>query len=257
MVRFIILSTQRSGSTWLVESLTSHPSVVCHGELFIQRPRQPTPPWGARGASVFEAYRSSLPWYRRRSAAAVSRYLDGIYSFPPGVVAVGFKLMYGQLEHHPALMGELRQRSVRVVHLLRSNALDVIISKRAAAARGLHHLPVEEPVPVTRLQLDAARLPGQLERQEREQRKGRRLLERLQLPTHDVEYETLLAGSSALAEVLEFLGVPAGDVGSLSPRIQRILSRRREETIENFDAVTRALRGTRYERYLGQGGDGR
>jgi LPS sulfotransferase NodH len=28
---FILLATQRSGSTWVVDMLNSHPRVVCHG----------------------------------------------------------------------------------------------------------------------------------------------------------------------------------------------------------------------------------
>ena len=33
-VRFVILTTGRSGSTWLVEALNSHDEIVCFGSLF-------------------------------------------------------------------------------------------------------------------------------------------------------------------------------------------------------------------------------
>lgn len=33
MQRFLIVSLQRTGSTWLVEMLDSHPQIGCHDEL--------------------------------------------------------------------------------------------------------------------------------------------------------------------------------------------------------------------------------
>jgi LPS sulfotransferase NodH len=39
MKKFIILTTQRSGSTWLTDLLNNHPHVRCYSELFLNRDR--------------------------------------------------------------------------------------------------------------------------------------------------------------------------------------------------------------------------
>ena len=39
MQNFVVISTQRSGSRMVVESLSSHPDIICFGELFIPEER--------------------------------------------------------------------------------------------------------------------------------------------------------------------------------------------------------------------------
>jgi LPS sulfotransferase NodH len=56
--RFIVLSTQRSGSTWVIDTLNSHPMVTCYSEVFLQD-GSGKPRFGARDLEFFDDYRLS------------------------------------------------------------------------------------------------------------------------------------------------------------------------------------------------------
>gem|GEM_PF-3850238 len=45
MVKFVVLTTQRSGFTWVIEMLNSHPCVVTYSELFLETSKE-RPVWG-------------------------------------------------------------------------------------------------------------------------------------------------------------------------------------------------------------------
>ena len=64
------------------------------------------------------------------------RYLDKLCSRRR---ATGIKLMCSQLRRHPELLVWLTLRRVPVVHLFRSNALDVVISTALAQKRAAHN----------------------------------------------------------------------------------------------------------------------
>src|SRR5688572_27130006 len=54
--RFIVLSNPRSGSTWLIDLLNSHPDVVCFSELFAHDHFGNMPHGGAQHAPTWDSY---------------------------------------------------------------------------------------------------------------------------------------------------------------------------------------------------------
>lgn len=166
---FVILSTQRSGSTLLRLYLDQIKQIRAHDELFISQ---------ADGMDFFysELHRS---WLGRQYAPLVKggriirgplsgflirRYLKRLFSsspkfgppHPTGVTgvdifsdsppltsceakAVGFKLMYNQLALFPEIERWLSDRPIGIVHLVRSHILDIVVSRKLAAARSLYH----------------------------------------------------------------------------------------------------------------------
>src|SRR5262249_58069631 len=99
-----------------------------------------SPTYGSPGVRYFE----SQPLER-------SPYLSGLFEPRAGIGAIGFKLVYGQAARRPGLLHELSARKVRVVHLLRANLLETVLSFETARANGAFHVKRgEEPsfVPV-------------------------------------------------------------------------------------------------------------
>ena len=57
MVKFVMLTTQRSGSTWVIDMLNSHPRVVAYSELFLETSKE-RPVWGgAKDVLLYNADR--------------------------------------------------------------------------------------------------------------------------------------------------------------------------------------------------------
>ena len=206
-----------------------------------------TPDYGSRDVPRFEA---TLDESRGKGRATLLvrrvRYLNRLFDRRPGVQAVGFKLMYLQASAHTGVVPYLAVRRARFVHLVRTNALDQIVSYEAARARNVFRARRGDVVPAVTVRLDAPALPARLESMESEIAQARRTLARYRLPVLEVVYEHLAeATEDELARVVSFLGVEPTDWQAESSLVgaNRVP---RDELIENIDEVAAALAGTRF-----------
>jgi len=250
---FVVFTTPRSGSSWLIDLLDSHPRVAAHAELFLVGDRTP-PDYGSRdvprfGATLDESRRYGRPTLLVRRV----RYLNRLFDRRPGVQAVGFKLMYLQASAHTGIVPYLAARRARVVHLVRANALDQIVSYEAALARNVFRARRGDVVPEVTVRLDAPALPARLERMESEVADARRTVARYRLPALEVVYEDLAdTTGDELTRVVSFLDVEPTAWQAESSLVGANHATR-AELIENLSEVRTALAGTRYEWMLRPG----
>lgn len=247
--RFVTVSTQRSGSTWLTDMLNSHPDVASYTELFLMQ-GQGAPEWGKYKDIVYwKTYREALGAGLKRSVRSLGlfQYLDDVFSRHPGKQAIGFKLMYGQMLKLPETLAYLRSRDVRIIHLVRRNIVDVVLSGTAKAARNVAHAEQGSAVESIRVHVDPDRLVRQLRRRQREQRVFSLLLAHLGLPYIELFYEDIVDDRSRLDACLEFLGCSALPLDS---NLSKLNPSRHSELIENFAQVQAALAVTRFSGFL-------
>lgn len=247
---FVVLTFPRTGSSWLIDTLDSHPRVVAYDELF----------YGAGGAPGharsdlpnFVHYRSRSPWARRLGVLRRLTYLRTVYRDRPGVRAVGFKLMYVQARSHPGLLSLLAVRRVRAIHLSRRNLLDAAVSYDLARSTGVFHPRRGEAVPRALVRLDAAQLVARLEGMELDIARARSWLARFRFPRIEVVYEELAARTKeTLGEILRFLAIgPTAD--GLDSQLVRPTDEHSLRRVENPEEVRAALAGSRFEWMLGE-----
>eukprot|EP00438_Fugacium_kawagutii_P034684 Skav231155 [mRNA] locus=scaffold3252:33702:36594:- [translate_table: standard] len=134
--KFVVFSTQRSGSGWLTNALNQQPEVWCRGELVVEFSRRP------------EAEVSiSANWMDE-----VDRIFDSACkdARSEGKRIAGFKIMYNQVkgEHHKVngvdlprewFKDYLQTRNVRILHLVREAAI-LSMSSMKLLARDKNHL---------------------------------------------------------------------------------------------------------------------
>jgi LPS sulfotransferase NodH len=250
MARFILLTAPRSGSAWLVDLLNSHPEVTTYGELF-QPEADELPAYGSRDVPTFKTYVSSREKGKspKTKAGLLRRrisYVNALYSKRSDAAAVGFKLMYRQVSINPGLLPYLALRRTRIVHLIRTNVLDSVVSHETARARGVFHIHSGEPVAKVRVQLDADNLATRLDQHELSIANARSTLSRLRFPQLETFYEELTGprGDAELARILDFLGVERGELVS---SLVRANDAPHAELLTNYDEVRRALTGSRFE----------
>lgn len=242
---FVLLSRQRSGSTWLMDLLDSHPAMRVYDELFHA---------GGHGHPRVGRNRDILCW---KSYAALHRpgsrleklrlyfqYLDReVYSQNTWVA--GFKLMYNQAATELAVLAYLSLHNVSILHLIRRNFLDAVLSEETLAARGVFHAEVGARLRQLRVELDTCTLLDRLEEREAEVHNATRFFAAAGLPYHEVFYEDLLTDlHQAIRPVLRFLHVR--EDAHLTSSLAKINPTDHRQLLSNYEQVRTTLAGTRF-----------
>jgi LPS sulfotransferase NodH len=245
MTRFVVIATPRSGSTWVIDTLNNHPHVVAYGELFLPR-GDGTPPFGRRDLPYFSSYASERGARGPLGRLSLrTQYLDVLFGASSAENVIGCKLMYSQAIQNPTLFPHFIRKRVRLIHLVRRNALDVILSRATADARGMYHAEADDAIQAVAVELDASRLVRIFTHKERAMSSMRFLLSHMTLPYLEIQYEEIAADASTFQKVFGFLGVDPSRGGPTSS-LRKLNTTPRSELIANYPAVERALEGTRF-----------
>ena len=251
--RFVLLSTQRSGTSWVMERLAHHERIGGYGEVLLH---------GVGGWSDWPPGAADRPFYTtylREASTSESLlhqhlrlfgYLDYLYQPRRGYQAIGFKLMYDQLRRYPEILAYLRVRRVRVLHLFRLNLLDIVLSREAMKSRRNVHARSPAEREMVRVDVDTRRLASDLARLDWERRLVREALTLLHIPVVEPTYESLLADESRLNSTVRFLGVGVDATTELPAVMLKLAPSSHRAGIANYDEVGAALQGTRYLSFL-------
>lgn len=248
--KFILISTQRTGSSWVADMLHSHPEIKMYEELFLSDYKEKPSIIGAKDISTWNAY-----WAKKRPFSTLIRpyysfrYLQLVYAKEDlNKFSIGFKLMYNQLRRHPSILFYLLLNNVYVVHLIRRNHLDVIISKATKRERGgiAHSKNQVERVQVC---LDTGDLLHRLSWQERKVKWAQYLLSKLPLHYMEVFYDDLYSGQGGFADILRFLNVSPVDV-NLHSSLTKMNKGTHADIIKNYSSVKEKLVKSKYANLL-------
>jgi LPS sulfotransferase NodH len=221
-VRFVLLFIARSGSTYLVDALASHPEICAKWE-------------GLLGKKSADAQLQRARKFFTQSPHA--RY-----------PAVGFKTKLGDVKDPEGFSKLLRDLGARIILLQRRNSIKHVVSQlnaqRIHDATGRWNLWNEEDrlPPAT---IDVAEFERRLERVEKKKRTLESYAKTLELPTLWLNYEDLLVDQRATLErVFSFLGVQSEPVqgGSIKNTSDDL-----REAVSNFDELRSRYVGTPYE----------
>ena len=246
-VRAIILTSQRSGSGFLVDCLDGHPQICCFGELLIGGDVQPP--------RIIEGRRWPTKLYRYVAARAwnPTALMDRCYAGAAAPV-VAFKVMYNHADNGRVRRYLAENKDIRVIHLRRDNLLKQHISKLLLAVRRKTERAwkphTTTPVAAVQVTVDPANAIADM-------RNVQRLFDAFEelLSDHrriELVYEQMYSGRTltreAWSRVTGLLDIdPPEDAGSdlvkMNPDdLTRIVS--------NYDELSAALRGTEFERFL-------
>lgn len=243
--RFVVFTTQRTGSTWLMSVLNTFEEVSAQGELFLPRPRSRDKRWDSDFARA--RYVESRAQFGSLRPVSVFRYLSAFYDSPN---SVGFKLMYSQVMSFPEILLFVMRQKLDVVHLVRRNHLDVLISFALKHKIGQAHIlsSADRPTDMA-IDLSVRSLLRDLERLQFKQDLGRRVLRLCRLRHIEVAYEDLVADQSHFARLLDFLHIPFE--GALpESHILKTRLETQKEVLRNYDEVQRTLAGSQYSHLL-------
>ena len=242
---FVVFTTQRNGSTWLISVLNGLDDVTAHGEVLLPRPRSKERRWDSDFA--YPRYFESKAEHGSLRPFSLYRYLDTLYSSRG---AVGFKLMYSQVRAYPEVIPYLMRKRIPVVHLVRQNHLDVLISSQIKRSIGKAHIlsPSDRPEDV-RVNIDTTTLLKDLEKLRFRHDLGRRLLRICRLSHLEVAYEDLVSGQARFDDVLGFLSIRTGH-GLSESNILKTRLGGQKQVIRNYDDVRAVLQNSEFSGLL-------
>lgn len=248
--KFLILTSYRSGSTWLVDMINNLEGASAYSELFLHAVDKLQPQQTAFTLSqATQAYLShtihDYPHFHyaedvggRIRPFTVFNYLDKFYSQPG---TVGFKLMYEQLLPYPEIWLYVMRRGTAVIHLVRENHLDVVLSNAVRRATKVTHSVAgeAEPRPV-QVELD----PEATIKKMRALRRNINLAHRLLRLTHvrhiKVTYENLRRDPANFTPIWQFLAIEQPVVMPAS-RLKKLVRSGYPELISNYEEVRQAM----------------
>lgn len=252
---FVILGTQRTGTTLIRTSIDSHPDILCCGEVFLlgRRPYSKDDGfWRYSRLTIGNRVRALLSPKR-----AASEYLDQLYSRTE-YAAIGFKLMFGHYLKRPYIWPLLVDKDVRFILVRRRNLLKTLVSRRSASESGVYHvsrtLNVGSAVDDWRargVRLDPATIISDLDAIRTEDAAWKNQLTG-DIPNIEIIYEDYIRDiENQNRRILEFLGVRTLP---LTSDLKKVNPDDLSQSIKNFDEVTSVLKGTRYEEFLAPNG---
>jgi LPS sulfotransferase NodH len=243
--KFCIITSQRSGSTWLTQLLNSHSQIkVLAGD----------PLWNHSGP-----FDGDLPRYcDYRKISNVSRpwvlfnYLDTLdlktYQSKPHDI-LGFKLMYNHIKHNPEVLIKLIADRYRIIHLARRNVLDLLISNTVGKQHGVYHVTKSNQQKKSAY-LEPEILISTLDLYERSYQFAKLFLKIVPLPVLEVKYESLAVNrDETLRSIANFLQVDSSSV-SFESGLQKANPGSYQDKIANYDQVAKILAGTKYSHFL-------
>jgi hypothetical protein len=235
--RFVIVGTQRTGTTYIRTMLDNHPDVRCIGEAFLK---------AKKGSEYYHTYvdEHGIGFLQRtlHKKRILSEYLDTIYG-QEQFKAVGFKLMLNQ--SNPLLKRYFDERAVKIIVLTRENILKTLLSRETAKRRNVFHLKGDQRQ-FEKITLDCGDLVARLDKigKENEQLRGFTDGEALQ-----VTYEQVLEnGQQEFRRMLSFIDVD--EDRTLNSPLVKINPNSIRDIVSNYGDVERTLKNSTYGRYL-------
>lgn len=254
MTQAVILTTQRTGSTFLVTCLDSHPEVCCLGELLAGSRLFRVPDLIYKSRYGTKAYRflRSGAWYPTRM---MRRYLDEarIGSMDLGMRPVmAFKVMYNQIRPRWTLDFLRGRTEIRILHLRRNNLLKAYVSNTLLTVKRDNRWQPHVTAPVAAVSMDISskaaldymrRAVSEYEEHERIFRDHPRL---------PLSYETMIDGQALRADVARdvcrFLGIADHPMQS---NLIKVNPERLQDMVANYDEFANDIRKSEFAEMLG------
>ena len=255
-IPFLVLTTQRSGSTWFVDSLNNLEGVRAFGELLAAQKSsgQKRIRFSKETLAYLDSSLNKYPKFREVSDARfparvkdLFSYLDKLFAGPE---STGFKLMYNQLRFFPELLVYLPRRNVKVIHLLRENYFAVEISRRVRDhTKIIHQIQGEGAIDLPKLVVDPVEFTNNLRNLDRNKKRMQAILRIFRLPTLEITYEGLVEDSGSFGKVCAFLSVDGGNCVPES-KFVKVIRSDPAEVISNYAELKSHLGSTEFAKFV-------
>jgi LPS sulfotransferase NodH len=241
MTRAIILTTQRTGSTFLEDCLTTHPEIFCEGEILMAGMTIRVPHLIHDSRQLAKLYRFIVG-----GAWNPTHLMTRFFSSGDKPVRI-FKAMYNHLAVPCTLRYLQRDEAIRVLHLRRHNVLKqyvskLLLSKPRVKAWQPH---ATKPVPVVRTHVDPEKALENMRKTRAQYEHFERIF--ASHPRLALVYESMIADGALSTDVQQricaFLGV---SYHAMHSPLIKINPDRLQEMVINYEELARAVKHSEF-----------
>jgi hypothetical protein len=182
-----------------------------------------------------------------KNSMDLQEFLDRFYGqYISKYQAVGFTVMYDQLQQYPELLSYLKENSIKCIYLERTNRVKTVLSRLKARSTGVYHT-TGEAEKYRHIDIDIDKALQELKILDETIMNLRMISE--EFHALGITYEQLQKNSSdVLEKVQSYLSVPLDH--NVSSQLKKTNDDDLKRAIVNYDEFSKVLHGTPYERYL-------
>jgi len=249
MERFIIFTTQRSGSTVLTRTLDEHPEIFCAGEIFheindIHHAEWHFPSWSLSEKNKTLRKFDKVINYPNQRLRAVSHIKKFYAAAEPGEKARGFKLMVSHMRTMPFLWDYLKKENVKVIVLIRQNIFKTALSRLRKDKTRMPHLSGAQ-IDSTSIRIAPEKLLKQLNYLENVNKQLTEYSEGMNRLI--LYYEDFGAWDIMLNKVFDFLHVSGF---TLQPVLNKLSNKDWRGEVKNFQEIEQLMKEHNYTQYF-------
>jgi hypothetical protein len=241
-----------------VRTLDTHPQIRCLGEVFTNRFPNRVPDsyqeyirrsFSSRIKHIFSTEQSILEYLVEIESKPANLFPDD--TDRAQCRRVGFKLMLADANRAPKVLEYAKTNGVQLIHLVRKNSLDIVVSIMRNRITKIPHVRTDEsayknfkPPKVT---LNTNKLIEEIDKIELSKCKWLELLRDTSYTT--IYYDKIVHNrETEYQQIMRGLGVE--DSAALETPLRKIGLPNLFQSINNYEQVVRCLSGSAYEKYL-------
>lgn len=237
--KFCIITSQRSGSTWLSRLLGSHPQIrMLKGDPLWVDPSEYDNDL-PRYCNYKKTTKVPRPWSLFNYFELFENYENESHDL------LGFKVMHNHIKRNPDFLIRLLTDNYKVIHLTRRNHLDLIISSEVGNQYKVYRVKKTDVKnrPVT---LDASSILQTFDFLERVYKYSELFLKFAPVPCLEVHYETLAANrDETLSEIADFLEIE-NNSALFQTDLVKVNNGSYEDKISNYEEVAQVIKESKY-----------
>lgn len=252
MTKFIIFTTQRSGSTVLTKTLDEHPQVFVAGEIFHTSNEIHHPEWHfpfknylgkGKARGILMKINKALNNFSIKER--VKKHLDAFYVAKETTeTARGFKLMQSQVKSNPVIWNYIKNNDIKIIVLIRKNIFETALSRYRGRTTQVYHSN-NAVIEKQKLQIPVAEFTawlGTLDEANKKLIQQTEGMNRLVL-----YYEDFGSWQQILDQTFGFLNI---DTLKIPPALQKVGAKDWRQDVENYKELEQAIQQTNYAGWL-------
>lgn len=246
MNKYIIFTTQRTGSTWLVDMLHSHSNIASYAELFRLTPAESFPTFGEKNVMLYERWKENNTsnfftntFMKRKAYQEYFNHIEELNKRTSNIKAFGCKVMYSQLSANRGLFDSSLSYINTAIHLKRRDHLNVAVSKAYMEQSKIVHS--EKDVSLPPIKLDIKHMVQYLKKLKRDEEYFEsKLSQQTSVKVMTCYYEDLVLDTAGeMARIHQHIGVE-----HIKPEsnFKKVNNANLEDLVVNYKELTEAIK---------------